>query len=168
MRYLPIRRERSVRAIAERVYGDLTPEVRARAEAALLKENPQLKRVRDLPAGSVVRVPELDDVRATGKRSVNDPVGDLVDETVETLEAFEKDMAKRFARAERTLQEEAALLRQKGVTDAVRNDPEAAEVLAQLRKLQGQRAKELKSRAKQGQSAVTSLQASIQKLAADR
>ena len=164
MRYLPIRRERTVRAIADRVYGDLTPEVRAKAEAALLKENPQLRRMRDLPAGSVVRVPPLEEAASAGRRSVKDPVGEIADDVADMLKAFDKQMTGRFSAAEATVKEQAALLRRKGLAQALKDDVEAVEIAAALKKDLGERAKTLKTRSRDGAKALKELQASLGKL----
>ena len=67
------RGERSISEIADKIYKRLTPRQREKAEAAILKANPQLRNIRNLRKGSVLRVPDLPELRAKTNRDLDNP-----------------------------------------------------------------------------------------------
>ncbi len=148
MRYLPIRSEKSVSAIAERVYSDLTPEKRKLAEAALIRENPQLKAFKGIKSGTLVKIPRLDDVEKTGERSTADPVADSVKEAQRELDLFSESLKAAFSKAQSDVAAAAATAKKAEFTKAMGSDPEAAAIAEKLKANLTQQAKDLKTQEK--------------------
>lgn len=164
MRYLPIRTEKSVAEVIDKVYADLTPEKRASVEAALLRENPQLKTFSKVRRGTIVKIPTLEGVDETGKRSVADPVAELVELSLEELSRFSEELGASFSREEESLKEQSAIAKSAAFTRAMESDPEAVAIAEQLKKNLAQRTKDLKDRSKTTLDAVKALGDAIAKL----
>lgn len=64
MPFATFKGEASVEEIADRVFLNLTPKQRETAARAILKANPRLKRLKDVPAGVLIEVPDIPALRA--------------------------------------------------------------------------------------------------------
>jgi len=90
------RGERTISEIADKLYTRLTPRQRERAEAAILKANPQLGNLRTLRKGAILRVPDLPELRAKTNRNLENPQAHIAKNLAQSLERFSKHIAERF------------------------------------------------------------------------
>ncbi len=164
MRYLPIRREKSLTDITERVYGKMTPEKQKVAEAAILRENPHLKSFAKIREGALVRVPKLDDVEKSGGRSTADPVGDTVKEAREELERFAATMKGVFSQAQDQAAKDAALAKKAEFIKAMATNEEAKAIADKLKANLAQKSKDLKAQEAATLSSLVKLSDSLAKL----
>jgi len=105
------RGERSVSEITNKLFTKLTPLQREKAEAALLKANPQLSNLRKLPKGSILRVPDLPELRAKTSRSLENPDDQIVKQISESLDAFNKHMRQQVDSEQKSVKQQTALLK---------------------------------------------------------
>lgn len=105
------RGERSVSEITNKLFTKLTPLQREKAEAALLKANPQLSNIRKLPKGSILRVPDLPELRAKTNRSLENPDDQIVKDITESLDAFSKHMRQQVDSEQKSVKQQTALLK---------------------------------------------------------
>lgn len=164
MRYLPIRKEKSLTDITERVYGKMTVEKQKLAEAAILRENPHLKSFAKIREGALVRVPKLDDVEKAGSRSTADPVSDSVKEAREELDRFAKTMKTVFSHAMDRASKDAALAKKADFTKAMASKEESAAIAAKLKANLTKKAKDLKAQEAATQASLAKLSESLAKL----
>jgi hypothetical protein len=111
MKYLVLRKEKSIEEIADRVFRKLTPKQRENAEAELLKANPKLKSFRSIRKGYLVRIPEM---RASGKkdrRQLVAPETELSDTILSRIQHHEKSLARKFEAAAESQARQAAILK---------------------------------------------------------
>lgn len=104
------RGEKSVAEIADKLYLRLTPKQREKAEAALLKANPQLKDINKLRPGTILRLPELPELRAKTNRSLDNPAAQVADTLAESLSDYAKVLAERYQRDQEATKTQIALL----------------------------------------------------------
>jgi len=105
------RGERSVSEITNKLFTKLTPLQREKAETALLKANPQLSNIRKLPKGSILRVPDLPELRAKTNRSLENPDDQIVKDITESLGAFSKHMRQQVDSEQKSVKQQTALLK---------------------------------------------------------
>lgn len=164
MRILPIRNEASVSEIADKTFANLTAKSRKKVEAAILKENPTLKDFSKVETGTIVKIPTIPDVKRKGSRSVSDPMGDLVDETVESLAVFSKEFAANVSRKEVSLKTHAELFKKGELAKALQTSTEGQNVGAAFKAYLTEGAKENRQKEKLALSFLAELQETIQKL----
>ena len=105
------RGERSVREITNKLFTKLTPLQREKAETALLKANPQLSNIRKLPKGSILRVPDLPELRAKTNRRLENPDDQIVKHITESLDAFGKHMRQQIDSEQKSVKQQTKLLK---------------------------------------------------------
>lgn len=164
MRILPIRNEESVSDIADKVFANLNTKSRKKVEAAILKENPTLKDFAKVRTGTIVKIPTIPDIKSKGSRSVSDPMGDLVDETVKSLAIFSKEFSANVSRKEATLKTHAELFKKGELTKALQTSTEGKNVGAAFKTYLTEGVKENRQKEKLALSFLAELQETIQKL----
>jgi hypothetical protein len=130
MRVTTLKSESTLRELADSLYGKLDADTRKRAEAALLKANPQLAGAKAFRPGAVVALPELSGLRA--RAPGQDPVGDLREVLSESLTLYREHLAKRQDEAKGDLEQQTELLKGKEVAAAIKKDAAATELAKQL------------------------------------
>ena len=105
------RGERSVSEITNKLFTKLTPLQREKAETALLKANPQLSNIRKLPKGSILRVPDLPELRAKTNRRLENPDDQIVKHITESLDAFGKHMRQQIDSEQKSVKQQTKLLK---------------------------------------------------------
>ena len=105
------RGERSVSEITEKLFTRLTPAQRAKAETALVKANPQLKNIRKLPRGAILRVPDLPELRAKTTRNLENPDDQIVKHINRSLAAFSKHLGSQLSAEQDSIKQQASLLK---------------------------------------------------------
>lgn len=104
------RGEKSVAEIADKLYLRLTPKQREKAEAALLKANPQLKDLNKLRPGTILRLPELPELRAKTNRSLDNPDAQIAKTVSESLSSYAKVLGQRYKSDQESTHTQIALL----------------------------------------------------------
>ena len=96
MKYLVIRNEKSITEVADKVYKNLKPAARKRAEGQILKANPQLKSFRSVRKGYIVRVPEVHELGERESRDLEQPVAPLAMDLQAGLKRYEQSLVEKF------------------------------------------------------------------------
>jgi hypothetical protein len=108
---LVFRGERSVEDLSARLYSRLTARQKEKVVARLLEDNPQLANLRDLPAGAVLHVEDLPELRA--KRRPDREKPELAEHAglAAAVEAFGSEYARRVDAARKQVTDQKAVLR---------------------------------------------------------
>ncbi|WP_416138206.1 hypothetical protein ACM26W_17250 [Halomonas sp. HK25] len=139
------RGEKSVAEIADKLYARLTPKQREKAEAALLKANPQLKDIGKLKPGTILRLPELR-AKARTNRTLENPVTQIAATLAGELGAYGNRLAEHVDVAQRATNTEQTLLKSARFKAVLANAPHLQELADQAtRSLEG-RSKAIKQR----------------------
>lgn len=92
MRFLLKGDEQTVKEIAANTFRDLSPADLAKASAALLKANPELKIITTLPPGTLIRVPPDIARPAEDPNAYLDPIEGMVSNVIKELKALEAEI----------------------------------------------------------------------------
>jgi hypothetical protein len=111
MKYLLVRDEKSIQEVADRAYRNLSATERAKAEADLIKANPELKTFRSVDKGYIVRIPDVRDGGEKNDRNLTDPVEVIGDEILDNLKRYEKSLSEKFTDLERQQNTTAEILK---------------------------------------------------------
>jgi phage tail protein X len=139
MRFATFEGERSVGDLADRLFVGLTARQRETAVAALVRANPRLAQIEEVPAGAVLEVPNIPALRPKTARTVATPDSQallLLGEAVQSyarrlIERHEEDVA--AIKAESTLISSARFTRAVAQSGAVRTLAEEARAALQTR-----------------------------------
>lgn len=118
------RGEQTVAELATRLYTRLTPRQREKAEAALLRANPQLRELNQLPKGAILEVPALDGPRLRARSEALDPVDEIGDEVSAALKAFGQRLETRFEADQKSTQVALKLVKSAAFKRVIGEDPE--------------------------------------------
>lgn len=103
--------ERTVDEIADRLFTRLTPRQRETATAAILRANPQLDRIRELPQGAVIEVPDIPALRAKATALNESPDRTTLKLLDTAMRAYVERLQERHSRDEQEVKAQAALVR---------------------------------------------------------
>jgi len=117
------RGEKTVGEIADKLYLRLTPKQRETAEAAILKANPQLANLREVPKGAVLRVPDIPELRAKTNRNLENPDAQIAAMVGEALASFGSRLDAHTQSADAEIKAQLALLKGKDIKAALANAP---------------------------------------------
>jgi len=92
MRFLLKGDEQNVKEIAANAFRDLSAADLAKATTALLKVNPELKNVANLPPGTLIRVPPDIAKPAEDPNAYVDPIEGMVNNVIKELKALEAEI----------------------------------------------------------------------------
>lgn len=159
------RGEKSVGDIADKLYARLTPRQREKAEAALLKANPQLRTITSVRSGSLLRVPDLPELQAKlsrRRKSVGEsPDEQVADTLADALEAYATRHTERVKAEQQATKTQLALLKSATFKRALADQPElqksaalAAEALDARAKDRGSRHKALEIALKEAKAGL--------------
>lgn len=140
------RGEKSVGEIADKLFVRLTPRQREKAEAAILKANPQLAEIDRVREGAVLRVPDIPELRPKTNRSLDNPDAQITNAIGDALRDYDKRLATRFKQGTADTKEQTALLKSAAFKRALANAPAAQEVAKQTAKALGERGQQLAAR----------------------
>ena len=132
MRYFLIEREKTVAEIAENAYRNLPAAARAKAEAALIRANPELGTPDKVRPGALVRVPSGPGFRNLDDREVIDPVKAMADQVAGQLEALQAEVKHAYAASRKRRKAGVACLKTAG--KELKKRPEDAARAAKLAK----------------------------------
>ncbi|MBT0959873.1 hypothetical protein [Denitromonas iodatirespirans] len=155
------RGEKSVAEIADKLFVKLTPRQREKAEAALLKENPQLREIAKVREGTVLRVPNLPELRAKTTRSLENPDAQIARELADTLSAYGDRLAERTKADEAAIKTQQATLKSAALRKALADAPAWQPVVEQASKALDARAAALKEQQKATAQAIKQATAAL-------
>lgn len=104
------RGEKNVAEIADKLYARLTPKQREKAEAALLKANPQLKDINKLRPGTILRLPDLPELRAKTNRSLDNPDAQIAKVVSEAVSGYARVLGERYKNDQESTHTQITLL----------------------------------------------------------
>ena len=105
------RGEKSVSAIADKLFVKLTPKQREKAEAALIKENPQLRELSAVREGAILRVPDLPELRAKTNRSLENPDAQIARNIADAVSSYGNRLGERFKTVQKDTKAQMAVLK---------------------------------------------------------
>jgi phage tail protein X len=156
MPIITFRGEKTVGEIADKMFVRLTPRQKEMAEAAILKANPRLAEPAKLNTGTILKVPDLAELRPKTSRALESPDALLAKHLADALDGFRQRFEGRSKQAQEDSAQQIALLKSAALKRALGETPALRELAANVSKLQDARGKELASRQK---SVDTALQA---------
>lgn len=148
------RGEKSVAAIADKLFVKLTPKQREKAEAALIKENPQLRELATVPQGAILRVPELPELRAKTNRSLENPDAQIARNLADAVSAYGSRLGERFKAVQKEGKEQLAVLKSGELRKALADAPAYRAVADEAAKALDARAAALNDRQKAADAAI--------------
>ena len=130
MRFLLKGDEQSIAEIAGKAYKNLSTEDLVKAEAALLKENPELRTIAKIPPGTLIRIPANAGTLKPNQGKLVDPVEAMVGNVIRELKALEAEIKQSHAKHERRLKEYPENI--KAARRALRDHPDGEAVTNRL------------------------------------
>ena len=156
MPIITYRGEKSVGEIADKMFERLTPKQKETAEAAILKANPRLAEPAKLGKGTILKVPDIVELRPKTSRALENPDALLAKHLAQALDGFRQRFEARSKQAQDDNRQQLTLLKGAVLKRALGETPALKELAANVTKLQDARGKELAERQK---SVDTALQA---------
>jgi hypothetical protein len=124
MAYVVVKGEKKLADVVGRAFGDLSAAHARRAEAAILRANPQLADPGGLQSGAVIVVPPVPGLRrAAADDAAAAPASELVAELSESLDGYRKELTETMRRERAAEKELTALLKSKELIAAARELP---------------------------------------------
>jgi len=154
------RGEASVGEIADKLFVRLTPRQREKAEAALLKANPRLGDIGNVPGGTILHVPDIPGLRLKTTRNLENPDVQIAKDLSDALTNYNARLAERFKTERDATKTQVALLKSAEFKRELTKAPD-------LQALAGQAAKALDGRAKALGERQKNVEAAIRQAVAD-
>lgn len=154
------RGESSVAEIADKLFVDLDPAQRAKAQAELMKANPQLRNITKLRAGTILHVPVIPELQPRASGAAESPGAQIARDLAQALGDYSKQIDGRFKAAQEDSKAQAALLKSAKFKRLLTDAPE-------LQAIAGDAAKAVDARAKGFGARQKELAAAIKQLSAD-
>jgi hypothetical protein len=132
---MPIRvvhAEIAIEALVDETFPKLTAKERGKVIAALIKANPTLEGRRKVEAGSVINVPTVAGVKPrpqSGPEDSSDPVEDSREFVVRAVNEFGAHLARRHEEYQAQLKQQAETLKGSELKRALKDRPDAAELV---------------------------------------
>lgn len=148
------RGERNVGEITDNLYTKLTPLQREKATAALVKANPQLKNIRKLPRGTVLRVPDLPELRAKTNRDLESPDEQIVKNLAASLSSLGKQLDGQFSSEQKSVKSQVNLIKSARFKRDISKSELTKSLAADAAKALDQRSKTIAQRKKATDTAI--------------
>lgn len=132
MKFLLKGDEQSIAEIAGKAFTNLSAADRVKAEAALLKANPELRTIAKIPPGTLIRIPASARTFKPNKDKLVDPVEGMVGNVIRELKALETEIKKSQTKHERRLKEYPENL--KAARRALKGHPDGEAITNRLAK----------------------------------
>jgi len=149
------RGERTISEIADKLYTRLTPRQREKAEAAILKANPQLRNIHSLRKGAILRVPDLPELRAKTNRNLENPEAHIANNLADSLERFSKRIAERFNSELKNTRVQSKLLKSATFRKEISKAPKIQALAGEATKALETRSKKLVEQHKKVRNAIS-------------
>jgi len=157
------RGERSVAEIADKLFVRLTDNQRAKAEAELLKANPQLKNIAKVREGVILHVPDIPELTVKTTRDLENPGAQIAKDITGTLDDYAKQLAERTKTEQQTSKAQTTLLKSAKFKRLLADSPNRQALAGQAAKALGARAKDLAERQKTADKAIKQAIADLNK-----
>lgn len=157
------RGEKNLGELADKLFARLTPRQREKVEDALLKANPQLDQITSLRAGTLLKVPDLPELRAKAKRAGDGPDDQLARHLEVELQAFGQQLIKRFATAQEAVAKTESVLNEAELKRVIAKEPSLRDLAKQIGTLNGERKKQLEERQQKLVAALKQMQGDLEK-----
>jgi hypothetical protein len=158
------RGERTVAEIADKLFVRLTPRQREKAETALLKANPQLRDIKNIREGTILRVPDLPELRVKTNRNLENPDAQIVKNLNDALNAYAARLNERIKAAQEDIKTQRLLLKDRVFKREVSGSPELQALAESTAKATEARAKIISERQKQVEAATKQVLADMDDL----
>jgi hypothetical protein len=156
------RGEKNIGELADKLFLRLTPRQREKVEGALLKANPELDRIDHLRAGTLLKVPDLPELRAKANRAGGNPEEQLAEHLGNELVAFVRLLGPRFDAAQEGLAQTAAVLGEPELNRVIAKERPLRDLAKEIGTLTEARKKDLDDRQQALTAAVKQMQADLQ------
>jgi phage tail protein X len=157
------RGEKNLGELADKLFTRLTPRQREKVEDALLKANPQLDQITELRSGTLLKVPDLPELRAKAKRAGDGPDDQLAAHLDAELAAFGKHLTQRFAAAQEAVAKTESVLNEPELKRVITKEPPLRDLSKQIGTLNAERKKQLEERQQKFSAALKQIQGDLQK-----
>lgn len=157
------RGEKNLGELADKLFLRLTPRQREKVEGALLQANPQLKAMTGLRAGTLLKVPELPELRAKANRAGGKPDDQLADHLSDELAAFARHLRPRFDAAQEAVEQTAAVLKEPDLNRLIAKERPLRDLAKNIGSLNEARKQELEKRQEVLTAAIKQMQDGLQK-----
>jgi phage tail protein X len=154
--------EGSVEEIADRLFVRLTPKQRETATVAILKANPRLERIGDVPRGVVIDVPDIPALRPKATKETQSPDKQMLALLDASLKSFGQRLMARHEEDEADIKAEVALAKSARFTKAVSRSDDFVALAGEARASLEARAKETTNRRKALETALGKAAADIE------
>jgi hypothetical protein len=152
--------ETSIDALVDGIFPGIAPDERDKVMAALIKANPQIEGLDRLDAGTVLMIPNVPGVGmepAAGPWGFEDPTGEGSDLIARALQDYGARIAERHELYRDQLQQQAALLKDRELKKALRERPDAEQLVPDIEAAIKTRTREAAKQHNQLQDALTKL-----------
>jgi hypothetical protein len=156
------RGEKNLGELADKLFARLTPRQREKVEGALLKANPQLEQISSLRTGTLLKVPDLPELRAKAKRAGDGPDDQLAAHLATELEAFDRRLTQRFAAAQEAVARTEAVLAEPELNRVIAKEPPLRDLVKQIGTANGARKQGLEERQQKFAAALKQMQSDLQ------
>lgn len=157
------RGEKNVGELADKLFLRLTPRQREKVESALLQANPQLEELSSLRAGTLLKVPDLPELRAKANRAGGNPDDQLAEHLSNELTAFVRRLGPRFAAAQEAVAQTAAVLAEPELNRVIAKEKPLRDLAKNIGTFNEARKPELEERQRALSAAVKQMQGDLQK-----
>ena len=157
------RGEKNVGELADKLFLRLTPRQREKVESALLQANPQLEELSSLRAGTLLKVPDLPELRAKANRAGGNPDDQLAEHLSNELTAFVRRLGPRFAAAQEAVAQTAAVLAEPELNRVIAKEKPLRDLAKNIGTFNEARKSELEERQRALSAAVKQMQGDLQK-----
>ncbi|WJN57309.1 hypothetical protein [Pseudomonas sp. SO81] len=157
------RGEKNLGELADKLFLRLTPRQREKVEGALLQANPQLEEISSLRAGTLLKVPDLPELRAKANRAGGNPDDQLAEHLSNELTAFARLLGPRFAAAQEAVAQTAAVLAEPELNRVIAKEKPLRDLAKNIGTLNEARKQGLEERQQALIAAVKQMQGDLQK-----
>ncbi len=140
------RGERSVAEIVDRMYVRLTPRQREIAEATVLSANPELRNLRTLRAGTILRIPNVPELNRKVAAEPENPDRQIAARIADSLAAYQERVDQRIAEDAESTRNQLAVLNDAAFQKEIGHTPDLQELANAASKALDARAKSVKER----------------------
>lgn len=148
-----LQNEKTVRELAERVYGTSSGASLDRAEKALLKANPRLATAAGFRTGAVISVPAVSGVSLRAEATGEDPAEALRGELAKAAASYREHLIKSLDARTSEIDAHEKLLKAREIAAAIKAEPGGPELQKQLTETLAERSKTI-AEARKSQSAL--------------
>jgi phage tail protein X len=157
------RGEKNLGELADKLFLRLTPRQREKVEGALLQANPQLEELSSLRAGTVLKVPDLPELRAKANRAGGNPDDQLAEHLSNEMTDFARLLGPRFAAAQEAVAQTAAVLAEPELNRVIAKEKPLRDLAKNIGTFNEARKQALEERQQALIAAVKQIQGDLQK-----